>query len=128
MYSIYHETSEVIRDSDGVVVSPAQSTDDPAFIEYIEWVEQGNEPTVATKAIQQKVLSVTPRQLRLALTQIGIRSQVEAAVAAADQDTKDTWEFSTECLRDNPLLNMMGASLGKSQDDLDALFALAATL
>lgn len=128
MYTIFPQTSEVVRDVDQVVVAPAQSVDDANYVEYIEWVTAGNEPTIGSKTIHPKVLAVTPRQLRLALTQSGLRSQVESAVAAGSQDMKDTWEFSTECFRDNPMLNAMGAALGKTEADLDALFALAATL
>lgn len=45
MYSINLTTGEVIRDSDGVIVSPCQSTQDPLFIEYTQWVSAGNTPT-----------------------------------------------------------------------------------
>lgn len=70
---------------------------------------------------------VTPRQIRLALSQLGLRSAVEAAVASADQDTKDTWEFATSCDRDNPLLVGMATSLGMTSTDIDNLFLLAGT-
>lgn len=128
MYTIFHATAEVVRDSDGAVVAPAQSTDDADYVAYIEWVNAGNEPAVGATEVNEKVYAVTPRQLRLALTATGLRAAVEAAVAGGDQNTKDTWEFSTECLRDNPLLVQMGAALGKTEAELDALFALAATL
>ena len=72
--------------------------------------------------------SVTPRQIRLALTRAGLRATVEAAVVTADQDTKDTWEFSTEILRSNPLLNSMAIALGMTTAQVDGLFILAATL
>lgn len=71
--------------------------------------------------------SVSPWQMRRALNQLGLRSTVEAAVAAADQDTKDGWEFATEFRRDNTLLLGMAASLNMADQDLDDLFTLAAS-
>lgn len=72
--------------------------------------------------------SVTPRQIRQALTRAGLRDVVEAGVAAGDQDTKDWWEFSTEFLRDHPEVIAMGIALGKTDLEVDAIFKLAATL
>lgn len=72
--------------------------------------------------------SVSPRQIRQALTRAGLRVQVEAAVAAADQDTKDWWEFATEFRRDNEHVVAMGAALGVPAAQLDALWTLAAAL
>ena len=46
MYTFHTETGEVTRDSDGVVVSPCQSADDPDFVAYQEWALLGNELTV----------------------------------------------------------------------------------
>ena len=72
--------------------------------------------------------SVTPRQIRLALNASGLRSAVENAVKSGDQDLKDWWEYALEIERHHPLIEAMGAALGKSSDDLDNLWRLAATL
>jgi hypothetical protein len=46
IYTISVSTGEVVRVSDGVVVAPCQSADDPDFKAYIEWVMvEGNQPT-----------------------------------------------------------------------------------
>lgn len=71
--------------------------------------------------------SVTPWQMRRALNQLGLRAAVEAAVASADQDTKDGWDYALEIRRDNPLIAGMGAALGMTEAQLDDLFRLAAT-
>lgn len=71
--------------------------------------------------------SVTPRQIRWALNAAGLRGTVEGAIAGADQNTKDAWEFSNEVRRDNPLLNGLAAALGMSTEQLDDLFRLAAS-
>lgn len=72
--------------------------------------------------------SISPRQFRQALTAIGLRASVEAAVASADQDTKDWYEYATSFERGNPVLIAMATALGKTDADIDALFALGATL
>lgn len=47
MYTIILDQGIVIRDSDGVIVSPADSVDNPDFIEYNTWAQtEGNYPTV----------------------------------------------------------------------------------
>jgi hypothetical protein len=71
---------------------------------------------------------VSPRQIRLALTQIGLRQQVEDYVDAQDITVQDSWHYTTEFERTNPLILACAQALGKSDTDLDALFALAATL
>lgn len=71
---------------------------------------------------------VTPRQIRLALSQIGIRQEIEDWVKAQDISVQDSWQYATEVTRDNPLVLASCAALGKTDADLDAVFALARTL
>lgn len=71
---------------------------------------------------------VSPRQIRQALTRTNLRLAVENAVAAGDQDLKDWWEFSTTFDRDNPVSVAMARSLGVSDEQIDQLWLLAATL
>jgi hypothetical protein len=80
---------------------------------------------VETPPLETKI---SPRQIRMALTQSGLRSQVEAAVAAGDQDMKDWYEFSTYFDRNHPQVLAMATALGVSDQELDALWALGATL
>lgn len=72
--------------------------------------------------------SVSPRQIRQAMTKVGMRAAVEGAVAAADQDTRDWYEFATEFRRDSPVVAMLAATLGVTDSQLDALWMLAGTL
>lgn len=74
------------------------------------------------------VYSVSPRQIRQALTAVGLRSSVEAAVAAGDQNLKDWWEFSTEIERFNPEVIAMADGLGVTPESMSDLFTLAASL
>ena len=43
-YKIDKATGIVTSDVDGVQVAPAQSELDPAYLEYINWLAQGNQP------------------------------------------------------------------------------------
>lgn len=72
--------------------------------------------------------SVSPRQIRQALTRAGLRASVEAAVAAGDQDTKDWYEFATAFERSNPVVAALGAVLNVSDAQLDELWILADSL
>lgn len=73
-------------------------------------------------------VSVSPRQIRQALTRAGLRTQVEAAVVAGDQDIKDWWEFATEFQRTNQHVIDMAAVLGVTERQLDDLWTLAGSL
>lgn len=46
MYTLYLYKGIVIKDSDGLQVSPCTSETDPKFVEYVNWVNQGNQPTI----------------------------------------------------------------------------------
>ena len=46
MYTIILDQGIVIRDSDGVIVSPVESADDPKFIEYNTWANNGGQPAI----------------------------------------------------------------------------------
>jgi len=75
-------------------------------------------------------LTVTPWQLRRALTASGDRATVESYVADAGtgQDVKDGWGYATEFRRLDPFVAAAGQALGKTDEELDQLFELAAGL
>lgn len=106
----------------------AVDNSEPVVIDYL------GEPADLTKAeppapVPPVVpLSVSPRQIRLALNQLGLRAAVEAYVLAADQDVKDSWQFAADFDRDHSMVATAGAALGKTSDEIDALFELAKTL
>lgn len=72
--------------------------------------------------------SVSPRQIKQALTRAGLRQQVEDAVAAGDQDLKDWYAESTDFERMNQHVLDMAVTLGVTERQLDDLFTLAGTL
>ena len=67
----------------------------------------------------------TPLQLRRALRQLGHMTAVTAAVAAADAETQEAWEYMVVVERTNPTLQALAAAL---EIDTDTVFRLAVTL
>lgn len=72
--------------------------------------------------------SITPRQFRQSLTHFGFRSAIESAIAAADQDTKDWYQFATSFERASPVVATMAQALGFTSTQVDAVWLYAATL
>lgn len=46
MYTIILDEGIVIRNSDGAVVAPCQSNQDPDFLEYNAWANEGGNPII----------------------------------------------------------------------------------
>jgi len=44
MFKIIINEGTVVRESDGKVVAPCQSTEDADYQEYVAWINAGNEP------------------------------------------------------------------------------------
>ena len=79
---------------------------------------------VLTRRIPQVV---SRAQFILALLQVGLLDEVEAAIAAADRPTQINYKERLEFERGYPLIATMAAVLGKTDAEIDALFMLAAT-
>lgn len=79
------------------------------------------------------VPDVTPRQIRLALLNSGVLlTDIENAINTLPEPQKTqaliAWEYSTAFQRNNPFVLSIGTMLGWSDEQIDALWALAATL
>lgn len=72
--------------------------------------------------------SLTPRQIRLALSRMGFRDPVEAAVSAGPLELQDAWNHALEFLRDDPLVADMLTAIGATPEQADQLWTLGATL
>lgn len=76
--------------------------------------------------------SVSMRQARLALLQAGKLSSVGAVIATLDDPQKSEaqieWQYASAVERSSGLVATLGAALGFSEVDLDALFITAAAL
>lgn len=124
MYKLTLSTS-ILRIEDNAFI-PADP-DNSDYQKYLAWVAEGNTPDPADP-VPVASPQISPRQIRMALTQLGLRTQVEAAVAAGDQDLKDWYEYSTFFDRNHPQVTAMAAALNVSDAQLDALWELGATL
>ena len=83
---------------------------------------------VEVKRVAAVPTTVSPRQIRQALSRAGLRTAVEAAVAVGDQDTKDWYEFATEFHRASPVVAALSVALNVDGEALDGLWTLAASL
>ena len=72
--------------------------------------------------------SINARQIRMALTKLSLRAQVEAAVLAGDQDLKDWWDYSLTFERNHPEVAAMATALNVASAQVDTVWSLGATL
>lgn len=71
----------------------------------------------------------SPWQIRKVLNQLGLRQDIESAVLSSpDQAIKDGWEFATEFRSDDTFVLSIGASVGKTPEEVFSLIQLASTL
>jgi hypothetical protein len=68
---------------------------------------------------------ISMRQARLALRQVNLLAVVDAAVLTMADETKISWEYSTEVDIANPLVLAMKSALGWTSAELEDLFILA---
>lgn len=87
-----------------------------------------NDPSVMSYLANVRPQTVTQKQARLALLGAGLLDQVNAAVLAAGGAVQITWEYSDLINRTDTLIVAIGASLGLTSAQIDALFVTASTL
>jgi len=101
------------------------------FIE-IDWLQMQADEMNARLQKKQKSMVVTMRQARLALLQQGLLASIQPAIDSLDEPHRSganiEWEYSQEVERNRPFVELLSQALGLTDDDLDALFELAATL
>lgn len=90
----------------------------------------------ALKVEKEKELSIpksiTARQARLALLQIGKLAEVTAAISNLQSPIKEQveieWEYATDIFRNNGFIDALGSALGLDKDALDDLFIAAKSM
>lgn len=73
-------------------------------------------------------VTVTPLQLRKALRQQGLLANVVSIIQGFSDDDKDEFEYLLSFAPDNHLIQNAAITLGKTQNQINNLFRLAATL
>jgi len=87
------------------------------------------EPAALAAAARAAIKPVTRRQMLTALHRAGLLATIKGAVAASgDVELQIAFDESQEFQRNNPFLASMAQALGKTDAEVDAIFALAATL
>lgn len=124
-YTLYPKKNGQVIRSDGKVVAPCQSHDDPDFLDYKDWIHAGNEPALDHSEDPVVPDSITARQIRLALNRLSKRQLVEDSVMMSEQDVKDDWGYGLEFTMTNQIVQHMKHVL---QIDLDELFILGSSL
>jgi len=109
---------------------PLMQDGDPVQVwEVVDFTEA--ELAVKLEA-RRALMVVTMRQARLALLQQGLLASIQPAIDSLDEPHRSganiEWEYSQTVERTRPFVLTLGEALGLTDDDLDALFELAATL
>ena len=85
-------------------------------------------PTPAPMPDPRATMSCGPLQLRRALRQLGLYATIVAAIAQADEETQEAWEYASDVRRLDQMVESMRVALGKTDAEVDAIFELAVTL
>lgn len=90
-------------------------------------------PALIPTPVVPKPTSVTMRQARLALLQAGHLGSVQTAINAIEdpvrkQASQIEWEYAATVDRNSSFTQGMATALGLSEQDMDNLFMLAASL
>lgn len=73
--------------------------------------------------------SCTPWQIRKALNALGLRQQIEDAVAQSEIiEVKDGWQFANVFRSDDPFVLGIGAAIGKTESEVQDIIIYASTL
>lgn len=85
------------------------------------------EQRLTTEQSRSVPVTVSPRQMRKALRNLGFKPAVDAYLAQASEEINEDWEYATSVDRDNELIAVAAQGLGLSNEDVDNLFRLAVT-
>ena len=123
MYKLINNTSAILKISDELFISAVEGN--PEYQQYLDWLAEGNTPEPAD--IPPVVIpTLTMRQARLALLDVGLLDEVEAAITAPSD--RIWWDYSTTVERNHPLVDAVLGAVGKTESEIDEMFIDAALL
>jgi len=106
--------------------------DDIAGLTWLSGEAQFTDEQILTAAASLRPLlpPITRRQLRLTLLAHGLLGQIAPSIAALPEPARSValieWEDAREYQREHPLLGQLGAALGLTDEQIDAMWAEAA--
>lgn len=71
--------------------------------------------------------SITPRQARLKLLEVGLLDELEAIITT-NHSWQIEWEYATEVKRDSQVIDAVATQAGLTSEQIDQLFIKASTL
>jgi hypothetical protein len=124
MYKLTDSTT-IIRISDGAAIPP-----DPghsAYVEYLEWLAEGNTPEPYVPPPPPIPSTVTRFQALAVLAVGGYLPTIRTYIATLGEDniTRLAWESASEWERTSPTLNALATMLNLTSAEVDALFVAA---
>lgn len=129
MYQLI-DASHVLRLADVAKIPFAEGNSD--YEDFLQWEADGNVVLPANEPVFGVPQVVTMRQARLALLGAGMLGAVTTAINNLPEPDRSVatieWEYSQEVNRNRALIQALGPLLGLSNEQLDGLFIMAATL
>jgi hypothetical protein len=117
-YQLTKNLNEIIRLSDGATIPNAPNGDWQA---YEQWLADGNVPLPA-EPLSVAIREIDARRLRLALLQMELLDDIEAALSQLGRAAQIEWEYATNIREDYPLVLALATNLGL---DTKEIFDLA---
>ena len=77
--------------------------------------------------LKRAAMSCGPLQIRKALRVAGLHQLVVGFIETADEEIQEAWEYAGEFKRLDPLVLGVQQALGKTDEEVDAIFQLALT-
>ena len=122
------EGPEVIRSRGNETASIPRSSDNRDYAEFLDWLEDGGVPDPDVAPVATVPTLVTPAQAKVALYNAGMLDAVEAAIATSYRPIRIYWDSASVFDRNHPYILGIGALLGLSDAQMDALFLAASIL
>lgn len=79
----------------------------------------------APEPVADRDYEVRKVRLMRSMRDAGVWKTVRAAINAGDEDAKEDWEASEMIPRNDPLVEALAASVGLSEEQIDAIFEAA---